>query len=308
MFKYAHNARHTVFWYHDGSVVLVLEDMLFKLHASRLERESKYFADLFRGDPPQETMEGCPVYIVHGVSAADFTVLVETMEGAITYARSPPPFPVAAALLRASRALSFHKFTEFAVQVLHEMWSPDLMLVTSERKPYAADTIDLAVMCDVPEVFKRAYYELLRTPRFRQSVDGDDGNMRDDPSAPSTLGVLDYERLVAARSKLQDAWLQIALVPFGSDCPPRALPLGSEPADVRPYQSGESAQLWHKMVVQKPVFKEGMLDPLGALQTLIDIDWCELCYCKSCVGRQRKTWTEARERIWRDLDAWLGLG
>ena len=105
------------FWYLDGSVVVLVEKTLYKLHRSRLSRpNSNYFARLF-GDALQtpsnkrisadvdgdtsefeepdivehagrcsgglmegEIVDSCPVYRIAGVSAEDFECLLTAWE------------------------------------------------------------------------------------------------------------------------------------------------------------------------------------------------------------------------------------
>jgi len=70
--------RHAEFWLHDGSIVLCVEDTLFRVHQTILANHSEIFADLFRlpqppekeaevaevkGDTEMQKMDGC--YVVH---------------------------------------------------------------------------------------------------------------------------------------------------------------------------------------------------------------------------------------------------
>ncbi|TFK52809.1 hypothetical protein OE88DRAFT_1303055 [Heliocybe sulcata] len=96
--------RHPSFWLLDGTVVVQVESMLFKLHRSRLVSESPYFAKLFGqrrageedGDEKveyeeeegeeeegeRETIDSCPVYCVRHphVTARDFEKVLAAME------------------------------------------------------------------------------------------------------------------------------------------------------------------------------------------------------------------------------------
>ncbi|KAL6297919.1 hypothetical protein BKA93DRAFT_924370 [Sparassis latifolia] len=308
--KFALCTRHPVFW-HENPIVLLVQDTLFKLHRSRLEHESTYFADLFKrsSNPPVErdVMDGCPVYAVNSVSAADFSVLMEAMDGGIMYALNPPPFPALASLLRAAHALRFPKILDFAKHVLRTMWPPDLVHVSFVRIPHAAKTIALATTCGVPEVLKRAYYELLRSPGFRQT---DDNHV--DMCAKPTLGLAEYARLVAVREKLQGEWIRIASTPGDSICRmPLSSPSSAELERRHRVQCSQAhakdAELWAEMVVQAPVFMEGMFDPLGALWNLVALNWLSRGFCGDCAMHRRKTWMEARRRIWEELDGWLDL-
>jgi hypothetical protein len=85
-----------------------------------------------------------------------------------TYFIEPPSFEVIASLLRASTALKFPKFREFAIHSLTTAWSAELESFSKDSKwlEYAAETVTLARGYNVACVLKRALYELVRTPGF----------------------------------------------------------------------------------------------------------------------------------------------
>jgi BTB/POZ domain len=49
--------RHTEFWLHDGSIVLSVQETLFRVHQTILANHSEVFADLFRLPQPTEDAE-----------------------------------------------------------------------------------------------------------------------------------------------------------------------------------------------------------------------------------------------------------
>ncbi|KAG6896950.1 hypothetical protein C0992_005105 [Termitomyces sp. T32_za158] len=71
-------SRSPDFWLHDGSVVLSVENTLFRVHQTILVNHSQVFADLFSLPQPNspegedEVIEGCRVIILSDDSAADF--------------------------------------------------------------------------------------------------------------------------------------------------------------------------------------------------------------------------------------------
>jgi hypothetical protein len=80
--------KHDEFYHLDGNVIIEISNSThFKLHRSRLARESGYFADLFeRKDGVVEALEmvdNHPLYTVSGVSVQDFTVLLGAMDDAM---------------------------------------------------------------------------------------------------------------------------------------------------------------------------------------------------------------------------------
>lgn len=75
--------RHDDLWLSDGSVVLVAEDTLFKVHKSQLSRHSVVFRDMFampqlEGAGRMETLDGCDVVRLHD-SAQDIESLLRAL-------------------------------------------------------------------------------------------------------------------------------------------------------------------------------------------------------------------------------------
>jgi hypothetical protein len=69
--------RHKTFWFDDGSIVLSVEQTLFRVHRSVLCINSEIFADMFSIPPPngETTIEGCTVVHLPD-KAADFVDLL----------------------------------------------------------------------------------------------------------------------------------------------------------------------------------------------------------------------------------------
>ncbi|KAL1686499.1 hypothetical protein GGG16DRAFT_128646 [Schizophyllum commune] len=73
--------RHDKHWCRDGSVVLHVEDTLFRVHQSTLERVSEAFKDLFAVPQPEgeALLDGCPVVRLEGDSGQDWTSLLDAI-------------------------------------------------------------------------------------------------------------------------------------------------------------------------------------------------------------------------------------
>ncbi|KAG5732407.1 hypothetical protein E4T56_gene11320 [Termitomyces sp. T112] len=75
-------SRSADFWLHDGSIILSVENTLFRVHQTILVNHSQVFADLFSlpqpnaADGGDETIEGCRVVVLADDSAADFEDLL----------------------------------------------------------------------------------------------------------------------------------------------------------------------------------------------------------------------------------------
>lgn len=90
--------RHPKYWLLDGSVVVQIGDVMFRLHRSRLVQQSTYFAQLFSkglrhneddGDSDVEQtdtfdfVDECPVYQLRNVLIEDFEELLVALDNAM---------------------------------------------------------------------------------------------------------------------------------------------------------------------------------------------------------------------------------
>ncbi|KAI0363510.1 hypothetical protein BV20DRAFT_958139 [Pilatotrama ljubarskyi] len=350
------------FWHLDGSVVLQVQNTLFRLHRSRLTQQSAYFVSLFqnRGDGSRDSpatvgverdmVDSCPVYVVKGVSVLDFERLLTALDAGIAYAINPPPFNVLASLVRAAHTLSFPTVLSFATHLLREMWPTDLDKLeevpedddeeaAGERVERAIETILLAQQCDLSELLKAAYFELLRTPDFGQDLDVYlHGESSESPSAsteeqrlkmateddeanapPARLAASDLVRLLQAKQALDAEWLAITRappLPSKYPCPLAQI----SPEDRDAYQRTEPARKqcaraqrsdetrWTHRLLDNGVFDAGRWDVLEGLRKLAEwVDWKARGYCVGCIGERREAWMEKREELWRKLDVLLGL-
>ncbi|KAH9885852.1 hypothetical protein C8Q73DRAFT_298226 [Cubamyces lactineus] len=338
--------RSTNFWHLDGSVVIQVQNTLFRLHRSRLAQQSDYFAKLFQnndGSVEQDVVDSCPVYVVNGVSVLDFERLLTAQDAGISYAVNPPPFNVIASLLRAAHALSFRTILEFAAHSLRESWPSDLDEIADyeedeeeERVSEATQTIILAQKCNLPELLKGAYYEILRSPDFGQDLsvyvyaESNDTQPHDCELArlkweteedeknapPARLAASDFVRLVRAKTALQSEWLKLARgppLPSNMPCPLAKLPSMSCDAAQRDAKERcalalkKDQKAWAARLLETEVFDMGLDDVFDGIQQLIGIDWTGRGYCVGCVSERRDMWKETRQKLWKKLDVLLGL-
>ena len=77
--------KHPEFWDLDGTVVLQVDDVLFRVMRSTLGKASPWFQRLFRGDFEHlETMAGCPVFLIEeDLSHLDFANLMCGLENGL---------------------------------------------------------------------------------------------------------------------------------------------------------------------------------------------------------------------------------
>ncbi|KAJ7818971.1 hypothetical protein B0H14DRAFT_2837789 [Mycena olivaceomarginata] len=290
--------KHAVHWVLDGNIVLQIQDVKFKLHKSHLVKHSPWFAGLFDGasvtggDYVARGEDGnIPMYILSlpELTAKDFARLLDVFDNAITYVHQDPSFQRTASILRAATLLSFPDFRDWAVRLLEDMWSPALANLSTEEIQHATESVLLARECEPPAIRKRALYELVRLAGYGQS--GREG-----------VSPQDFRALVKAREHLTAAWMQ-TMNPYSLDllvCARSASAAGDAEAPrcttADPLLSGKAH---HKL--------EYLYDPLCGLHALIEADWAAEGYCDACVKLRREVWANRREKIWDNLDIWLGL-
>lgn len=73
-------APHETLWFEDGNIVLIAEDVAFKVHKSVLARQSPVFCDMFGFPQPnyEEVFDGTPAVRLHD-QAADVAIFIEVM-------------------------------------------------------------------------------------------------------------------------------------------------------------------------------------------------------------------------------------
>ena len=60
------NFKTTDFWFSDGNVILLVQDVAFKVHQGQLVRHSDVFRDMFSlPQPASETIDGVPYVQLH---------------------------------------------------------------------------------------------------------------------------------------------------------------------------------------------------------------------------------------------------
>ncbi|CAL1702984.1 unnamed protein product [Somion occarium] len=307
-------SKHPEYWLLDGSVVIHMQGVLFKLHRSTLVNKSVYFKRMMAESAILD--DRIRQYDVPDVSVLDFERLLKALDSGVSYVFNPPPFRVLASILRASRKLEFTKEYEFASRSLLEMWPSSLSRLTTNTIPNAAATVLVARECCMPEVLKRAYYELLRTGGLGQDVEEDADETYEDVEN-RTISREDLVRLITTRERLHLEWYLIA------DCPPNRgilpCPLASlssedaedsaalEARDSCASATQKALECWDEHVKKSGLFEECMYDPLCGLERLSKVDWEGLGYCDGCVTSWRDDWMRKREKLWQNLDLWLGL-
>jgi hypothetical protein len=312
--------RDSDFWHLDGSVIIQVQNTMFRLHKSFLIRKSRYFADLLDSNGETEILDKCPVYSVEeDLRADDFRNLLKALDDGMyvslfipfirptdlirfrMYTRAPK-FDELSSVLRAATILDFTDLKRWAISAFESTFPPELSAFTPSARPNAKETVVLSRECDVPNVLKAAFYDLLRTDGMGLGLPEDcaeTGEDDEDEDERVQLSRADTLRVIAAREKLTSEWVSIISNPISRKCN-------------RPEEECSGVQIyddlfeWNERVHKDNWASDHMYDPIGGLEALIAMKW-EEAYCDDCCRAKRNVWKSRREKMWDLLDVHLQL-
>lgn len=144
------------FWFVDGSIVLVAQTVAFKVHHSVLARNSEVFRDLFAMPQPlsEETMDGCPMLIVHDSPSEIRYLLGVLYDGRRFYMDSELcqfEFPEVEALVKLAHKYQIDDLREHGVTRLKTAFTDDFELWNS-RTSFSTAAIHLSENDYIPAV------------------------------------------------------------------------------------------------------------------------------------------------------------
>ncbi|TFK65531.1 hypothetical protein BDN72DRAFT_880869 [Pluteus cervinus] len=295
--------RHPVFWAEDGSVFLQFGAKRMKLYRDRLALHSEWFQELFdkkgvvlsgevEWSIPWADVNGIDLFELDGTGVAleDFEAVLTTMENAINFCYAKPSFAFMVSLARAASFFRFGKILEFAVTYLEQVFPEELGEVTEDHIPVtqATEAILLGRNCDLPQLLKRAFYELARAPEIETCPvpEVDHVNMLDRE---------DLTLLINLQKRLMTAWLKILTFYKPSDSCPQSTACTDTTDHCTPF-------------LDSPTVQNYRFDPILGLDQLKDsIDW-KACLCSACV-KGRLDWLDQQKvTLWEDIGSWLNLG
>lgn len=156
--------RHDDMWLSDGSVVLVAENTMFKVHKSQLSRHSVVFRDMFAmpqaaidtsfnaNGLTKETFDGCDVVYVHD-SAQDLESLLRALYDGPTFGdNGQADFAIVSGVLRLANKYFIEPLRTRAIAHLSLAWPSSLNAWDAREEVAAADRVECeAVKTPPPE-------------------------------------------------------------------------------------------------------------------------------------------------------------
>ncbi|PIL28418.1 hypothetical protein GSI_08452 [Ganoderma sinense ZZ0214-1] len=292
------------FWCHDGDVVVRVpgEWTLFKLHRSRLQSQCSYFNALFDAQDVKVAgfFQECPMYDTPlEVTAKAFKDLLKAIEDPHEVFESMLSRSQTVALLETAHTLSCNSVARQAANRLRDLWDSSRIPTKAgpeDDRSYTTTitTIRLAREYEIPEVLKRAFYELLSSKDYWAAYRTDRASIE--------LSDRDKERLAYGRAILSEVWVEFILeVPEAGAV--RRL------SDERCcYGYSERGPNWRSAIVERGDLRLGAMDPLrynvvernrGYLK---GEGWCE-----GCLRNKEDAWEAKRTEWWGLLDELFGL-
>ncbi|KAJ7665733.1 hypothetical protein B0H17DRAFT_1090399 [Mycena rosella] len=187
--KHLDATRCEEFWFHDGSIVLLVGALMFRVHQTVLATHSEVFADLFIVPQPpvgtkgQETIEGCPVVLLHD-NQTDFTDLLRGIYHPAHFETPPEDLgdllSWISGMLRLSTKYMIAALRQRCISVLKARFPAtfadyNAMMAHPQRKHYKSDdvmrAVRLAQECGLRELLPYAYYCVARMGLTRIATD-----------------------------------------------------------------------------------------------------------------------------------------
>lgn len=211
----------------------------------------------------------------------------------------PPKQSICISLVRVADKLGCQTVSDVARNRLRKLWS----LVVPPRaidwkKRALGDTtaiIALAREYNLPEVLRRAFYELVRSSAFWEAIATDRDSVE--------LADADLIALYHVRHTLQQEWRTLLLTQPSLDASCLDAPRGKDKCMYTNIPSRVSA--WQRLVVGTGHLETGAVDPIYSADVILAAaafknlggTWCSLC-----ITERKSAWAAAKARWWDMLD------
>ncbi|KAJ7163138.1 hypothetical protein C8R46DRAFT_1102598 [Mycena filopes] len=288
--------RSTEYWFDDGNIILQVESSQFRVTKSVLSRNSSVFRDLFTVPlPPDEpTIENCPVVVLSGDTAEDWTLLGVVYPK--SYPGDPPRLSLLSAMLRLSKKYDFPLFREECVRRLKGEFPTTLHEFDSVASRWAffrddpgdqytcLDVLALSREIGLHSVLPALYVALLGPSYMPKILDINDKSLGINDRLACVLG---HTNLLKLQSTTTLSWLHLndGHIPR-EDC--------SSPKSC----TDALKTISHGISFPHP--------PTICIFSAWDVKW-QGSLCKLCRHRAKDIYTAERETCWQQLPAAFGL-
>ncbi|KAJ6576569.1 hypothetical protein DFH09DRAFT_1149734 [Mycena vulgaris] len=344
--SHATSHRHPVFYFDDGSLILQVEAVIFKVHRALLTRHSPFLSSMeslsprngshgtsepsaSRGVVETQCMDIDPA---RKVSVLDFEVLLEHLYHDIPLS-SDGPFPRIASIVRVSSPgqLHFPRIHEIALRHFADLF-PSGPAPFLHPRPLE-EALALANSFGVTSIQKGLFYSLVTSTNFdTEGTASHDRSEGDSRSRPSPVDGLEAEKTLIQGKTAPPGESESMPQLEASDSPATAhryllSPRDSQrcmrlmthlidhfspilftaPAARHMACTDVVADTWMRLVIQPAIDDEGVYKPLETLERIKSVDWGKAGLCSACVLEKHSEWTEEQQVVWSLMDQWLDL-
>ncbi|KAI5896063.1 uncharacterized protein SCHCODRAFT_02685144 [Schizophyllum commune H4-8] len=197
--------RHSTHWYRDGSIVLHVENVLFRVHQTVLETHSEVFRDMSAVSQigGEQTLDGCHIVRLHGDSSEDWACLLDSLYNALLFfnnlvkkALQDKLHPVAA-VLRLSTKYRIPTHREESIKILSKHFPSSnaytpVSLVDLATPELAYDVIKVARESNAPTLLPFAF--LLICAKSPDEV-ASSGTLASEDKIALLKGIIEFERM-----------------------------------------------------------------------------------------------------------------
>ncbi|KAI8989209.1 hypothetical protein BD414DRAFT_536507 [Trametes punicea] len=308
------------YWYPDGNIVIVVQknecsDAVDAGNSAGRPNDEERLPNIVPAeddrkelpDPSPQLARRAPKHLFHsltGVDVQDFTEFLRALETPLKYAIAKPDQSAAISLLRVAARLECEDVLAVAKNRLCALWS---RRPSSKHKSSASDALAMITIgreYKVPEVLKRAFYELLRNPSFWETVAS--------RARRPTLTVSDADLLALyhARHVLQQKWTKLLFTPPGLEGRCLTTTRSRSTKKCLLDEDYERAASWQSQFVTENNLEKGAEDPLRYVESLLQeqaFKSLEETWCKACIDERKAAWEKACVDWWNSLDSLFKL-
>ncbi|KAF8200006.1 hypothetical protein K438DRAFT_1717457 [Mycena galopus ATCC 62051] len=290
--KHLDATRYDDFWFHDGSIVILVDSLMFRVHQTVLSTHSEVFAGLFilpqppSGTKGQEMIEGCHVVQLHD-NADDFVDMLKGIYNPSHFDTLPDELgdmlTWISGMLRLSTKYMIISLRQRCISILKGRFPTTFANYTAmtsgaHRKHYKSDdvmrTVLLAQECGVCELLPYAYYCVARMGLTRIVAD----SPADISWRQKAVCLVGRERLRWAEMSLSHSFL-FAFQPAPGCVSPAQCGIARGPH--KEWRTLEAAKAPH---------------PLKRYAR-----WEALNVCAQCVANAQAQHQAGREEVWQHL-------
>ncbi|KAL1751120.1 hypothetical protein FB107DRAFT_294122 [Schizophyllum commune] len=283
--------RHQEHWNRDGSIILHVEDTLFRIHQTTLERLSEVFKDLFSVPQPpgEERVDECPVVRLEGDQSADWIHLLDAIYDPLHFdelALQEPKANLArlSAILRLSTKYRITAFRRKAIAIFSKNFQSGDTYIPQERTMTVNEVytmINLARSTNALTLLPFAFM-LLTSLRSPEVING----------AP----ISNHDKLVIFRGMLR------LLSARDDDLFPFAHSFNPPDGCIHPELC--STAIGRFLIAQ---FRQRSHSSFFFLSDKFTFQWAANM-CETCLNHIQTTFRSGRQKTWERLPFIFGLG